>query len=502
MAPLSSKGDALTGAGAFRALHKAEGFEFVPFQRRFLKRSLKPGIVIAALSAPRGSGKSLLASRLLAEALPGGARFVAGSESVLLSGSMNQSRAVFRFLRAMFPCPDHQEKKCRACGLRWVDSLQRIGVTHWASDTRITVRGKSGKLALGLVNAPLLIGDEPAAWDVQAGQEMIDSLITSAGKTRQLLCLIGTLSPGAPGGWWRELIAAGSQPGVYIQKLEADPAKWSSWREVLRVNPVTKINGLLRDALRRELDEAKRDSRAKARFLSYRLNVPSADESTVLLTVDEFERIAGRDVSERVGRPTVGVDLGAGRAWSAATAVWPSGRTEAVAIAPGMPNLDGQEKRDRVPRGTYARLKADGVLTTDGDLRVPRVQTLIDRVMRWRPISISCDRFRLSELEDAVAGRVPVLPRGQRWSESSSDIRSLRRMALDGPLSVDESSRHLLAASLAASRVESDQQGSLRLIKSTRTNCGRDDAVVSWVLACGARDRVPVVAGLRRSLLV
>ena len=79
----------------------------------------------------------------------------------------------------------------------------------------------------------------------------------------------------------------------------------------------------------------------------------------------------------------------------------------------------------------------------------------------------------------------------------------LRRQALDGPLSVEESSRGLLAASLAAAKIESDQQGSLRLIKSSRTNCGRDDAVVSWVLAAGARDRVPVVrGGLTRSLLV
>ena len=339
--PLKSSVGLNTGAWMSCALQFKEEFTFSPFQKRFLVRSLAPDIAISALTTPRGEGKSLLASRLLNEALPGGRLFVPASESVLLAGSMNQARAVFRFLRAMYPCPDHLEKKCPHCGLRWMDSLQRVGVTHWASETKITVRGKSGKLALGLVNCPIIVGDEPASWDVIGGQEMIDALVTSAGKTKQLLCLIGTLAPGVEGGWWRTLIAAGNQPGIYIQTLVGDPTKWDRWREVLRVNPVAKVNTILRSALRRELDEAKRDSRAKARFLSFRLNVPSADDVSVLLTVDEFARVAERDVPTRTGRPVVGIDCGAGRAWSAAVAIWPSGRVEAIALAPGTPNIRG-----------------------------------------------------------------------------------------------------------------------------------------------------------------
>ena len=253
-----------TEGGAFCA-RQDEKITYLPFQRRFLARSLRPGVAISALSVPRGEGKSLLASDLLTEALPGGRRYLAGGESILLAGSMNQARTVFRFLRERYPCPNHTERKCTACELRWTDSYQRIGVTHWPTDTRITVRGKSGKLALGLANCPIIVGDEPASWDVLAGQEMIDALITAAGKTRQLLCLIGTLAP-AREGWWRELISTGSQPGIYVQSLQANPEKLDQWREVLRVNPVAKVNPILRDALRREFDEAKRDDRAKARF--------------------------------------------------------------------------------------------------------------------------------------------------------------------------------------------------------------------------------------------
>ena len=500
--PMETPGRANTGAGVSCAPEKKESVKFLPFQRRFLTRSLSPALAISCCSTPRGSGKSLMASRLLNEALPGGKLFIPAAESVLLAGSMNQARAVFRFLRAMYPCPKHLDKKCPRCGLRWLDSMQRIGVTHWASDTRITVRGKSGKLALGLVNCPIIVGDEPASWDVTGGQEMIDALITAAGKTRQLLCLIGTLAPGGEGGWWRDLIAAGCQPGVYVQTLAGNPAKWNQWREVLRVNPVAKVNTILRSALRRELDEAKGDSRSAARFKSFRLNIPSADDVSVLLTVDEFERVVAREVPPRVGRPVVGVDCGAGRAWSAAVAVWPNGRTEAIALAPGTPSLTAQETRDRVPRGTYARLVADGVLRSDGDLRVPRVSALVKAIMPWRPTSITCDRFRLSELQDAVGGRCPVEPRGQRWSEASEDIRALRRFALDGPLSIEPSSRRLLYASLAVAKIESDQQGSLRLLKNSRHNTGRDDVVVAWVAAAGARARIrPRRGGLTRSLI-
>ena len=182
--------------------------------------------------------------------------------------------------------------------------------------------------------------------------------------------------------------------------------------------------------------------------------------------------------------------------------MWKNGRVEALAVAPGFPSIEHQERRDGVPTGTYHRLVADGVLTTDGDLRVPRVKTLVDKLLAARPRSITCDRFRLSELQDAVGGRCRVEPRGQRWSESSEDIRSLRRMALDGPLSVEARSRHLIAASLAASKVESDDQGSLRLIKSSSTNSGRDDVVVAWVGAAGALARVrPRRGGLIRSLI-
>ena len=66
-------------------------FPLKPFQRRFVSAVLRPGITRAALSLPRGNGKSWLAGYLASEALrPGGALFRAGDENVLLSGSFDR----------------------------------------------------------------------------------------------------------------------------------------------------------------------------------------------------------------------------------------------------------------------------------------------------------------------------------------------------------------------------------------------------------------------------
>ena len=68
-----------------------------PFQRRFLKAALAPGIEVAALSLPRGNGKTTLLAYLAARALtPGDALFVPGSQNVLIAGSIKQSRPGFR----------------------------------------------------------------------------------------------------------------------------------------------------------------------------------------------------------------------------------------------------------------------------------------------------------------------------------------------------------------------------------------------------------------------
>ena len=89
--------------------------------------------------------------------------------------------------------------------------------------------------------------------------------------------------------------------------------------------------------------------------------------------------------------------------------------------------------------------------------------------------------------------KCPVIGRRQRWSESSEDIRALRKLALDGPLTVEVGSRPLLAHSLAVSKTENDTSGNVRMVKMSHGNTSRDDVAVAWCLAAGrlamARER-------------
>ena len=492
--PMQTSKDSRTGAGLLYTTIQKK-FRLRPFQERFMERVLSPDIRRAILCLSRGQGKSTLGGYIVAESVrPGGSLFRAGDENVLLSGSFDQSRYVYRAAKSMLP----------EYGYRFQDNKQCVQITHELTGTKLIVKSSRARGAFGIVGARVAIADEPGSWDSVNGELMADALDGAIGKPESNLIVIyiGTLAPGSANGWWRQLVEAGSSGSTYVQSLQGDPEKWDRWCEIRRCNPLMARFPESRKTLLEERDAARRDMRLKARYLSYRLNCPTQDETRILLSVDEYKRVLDREVPPRYGRPHAAVDLGAGRAFSAGCLVYPSGRTEALAICPGEPSIEAQEKRDGAPTGTYQRLVADGVLTTDGGLRVPRVKTLVDKLLALRPRSITCDRFRYSELLDAVGGRCRVEPRGQRWSEASADIRSLRQMALDGPLSVVEKSRNLIAASLSASKVESDDQGSLRLVKSSSTNTGRDDVCVAWAMVCGAISRVPVRrGGLTRSCI-
>ena len=334
-----------------------------PFQRTFIRAATAPGIDTAALSLPRGNGKSALAGYLVARILdPADKLFRAGTESVLCAASIEQARIVFRFAR---------ETLEPAGGYRFLDSFTRNSIVHKATNTRLRVIGSNGKTAMGLVNCPWAICDEPGAWETNGGTLLHDAIETAKGKPFSPLraLYIGTLAP-ATAGWWRDMIDDGTGGSVYVMALRGDPETWDQWQTIRKANPLTAISAPFRKKLLEERDNARADTRLKARFLSYRLNVPSGDESSMLLTVDDWERVTSRAVPERAGRPIVGIDLGAGRAWSAAAAIWRSGRIEAIAIAPGIPSLEAQEKRDRVPAGTYRQLAASGALRVADGLRV------------------------------------------------------------------------------------------------------------------------------------
>ena len=160
-------------------------------------------------------------------------------------------------------------------------------------------------------------------------------------------------------------------------------------------------------------------------------------------------------------------------------------------MAPGIPDLASQERRDHVATGTYRKLHESGSLMIAEGLRVQPPAALWDAIVEaWGyPAMIVCDRFRLAELQDVVDPSVPIEPRVTRWSEASSDIRALRQHCKDGPFAIAEESRSLIAASLAVSEVKNDDQGNTRLSKKGSNNTARDDVAASLTLAAGAYQR-------------
>ena len=465
----------------------------LPFHARWIRNTFADDIQISAMSCSRGSAKSWIVGQLAALGLrPGSPLFQPAIETLVVSASLEQSRIILGFVReALDDVLDDY---------RFLDSGQRLAVTHKATGTKLRVLSSSGKRAMGLSQFHTIYADEPGSYEVRGGALMYDALRLSIGKLPgQRLVLIGTRAPAEEGGWWPGLLDGGSGPGTHVTVLSApDGEPWDAWPTIRKVNPLVMHNASLRRTILRERDDARRDESQRPAFEGYRLNRQTEIYKDMLIPADAWRRVEGRPVPGRQGRPLVGLDLGAERSWSAAWCTWPNGRSECYAVCPGIPNLAERERQDAMPRGLYRRLLDDGVLVVDEDLRVSRPTTLIDHLVGVgiRPQTIYCDRFQIGSLKDAVGGRWPIVDRVARWSDATEDIVGFRRLVADGPLAITEECRGLARLGLSQAVVHSDDQGSVRLAKR-RHGRSRDDVAAGAVLSCGALARI-LARGVRR----
>ena len=129
---------------------------------------------------------------------------------------------------------------------------------------------------MGLVKCPWVICDEPGSWKPMDGLLMWDAIDTAHGKPESVMTviLIGTIAPTMTG-WWPELLERDSRGSRYVQLLQGNRERWDDLKHVHSVNPLFAKFPEGRAQLREERDEARNDTRLKARFLSYRLNVPN-----------------------------------------------------------------------------------------------------------------------------------------------------------------------------------------------------------------------------------
>ena len=453
------------------------------FQRRFLKAALAPGVEIAALSLPRGNGKTTLLAHLAARSLtPGDPLFVPAASNVLIAGSIKQSRPGFRLARASLG----------EDGYRFEDSNQAVKILHLASQTRLDVHAANAKTALGWLGARLILVDEGAV----VGGDLWDAIATTAGKGETTIIVAGTLAPSGRDDWWPKLVKRGSGPGVHVTAMQGDPDTWDTWPTIRKCNPLVAVNPRLRRTLLRERDEARRDERLRARFLSLRLNLPTRTDGRELIPPHQWEAVMDRPVPPREGAAVLGLDLGASRSWSAAALWWRNGRAEVYASIPGIPDIDVQERSLGFGRGVLRSMVAQGTVAVAEGKRVADIDVLLDRLPAVDVQGVVADRFLAGAMGDALAARryPPVEWRVSQWSTATEDLASFRRYVLDGPLSVARECRPLATIGMADAEVERDTSGNARLHK--RDWRKRDDVAAALLLAGGAVRRWPVAAPL------
>ena len=134
---------------------------------------------------------------------PGDPLFEAGVENILVSSSTNQARIVLEFARAALG---------EAEGYRW----RNDGVVHLESRARVRIVSSDPRRALGLgANVRIIIADEPGAWAPIQGRRLWDAMLTSLGKRKTQIVVVGTLAP-APThrtreSWWPSLRSGGER---------------------------------------------------------------------------------------------------------------------------------------------------------------------------------------------------------------------------------------------------------------------------------------------------
>ena len=274
-----------------------------------------------------GLGKTFIAAWLLARCLtPGDSLYTAGREVVLGASTLEQARLTYGFIREWLePTGEY----------RFIDSAQRgLGIVHKATNTRlraISIQRKRFSFGLVRVSVPSCI-DEPGA--------LGDSRWANAGRFA---------IHGARQGWFqtqgypdRNACAYGGQRRALVARprLTTEPRgghtystsraisnHGTRWPTIRRANPLINLDAHTRKVVLEERDAAQGWTRGlKARFLSpTALTFQARDESAMLLTVDDWKAVERRPVPEADGKPIVGADLGGGRAWSAAVAVFPIG---------------------------------------------------------------------------------------------------------------------------------------------------------------------------------
>ena len=479
------------GQGARRG----KAFRVLPWERRFLRGALAPGVHESALSMARGGGKSTFTAALALAALDGPLA-EPESEVLVVAASLSQARIVFRHvLRFLGERADDRRE------FRRQDTVSRAMIQNRENGVLLDLKGANPATLHGAAPS-LVIADELAQWPANRIDPMLAALDTSLGKIPgSRLWKIGTRPATAD-----HPFALALKTADYVQvhaAREGDPDFWR--RTWARACPSLRAPGFepLEAKIRAEAKRARRDPAALASFRALRLNAGVPDTlASVLIEAETWARIEGE--AEAAGPCVWGVDLGGTAAQSAVAAYWPgTGRLDVLAAFPAVPGLAERGLRDGVG-SLYRDMARRGELTVHDGHAVDVSRLLRDALDRFgRPVAVSADRWREAELRDALEGAgVPMASlslRGMGYRDGGADVRAFRRAIAEGKVAPRVSL--LLRAAMAEARTVTDPAGNAKLAKAKeggRRERARDDAAAAAILAVAEGVRRGAVKPVRR----
>ena len=469
-------------------------FKLLPWQRRYLRGAFKPGVMDAALSCGRGSGKTTFISAIAAATVDvKGPLVQPRAESIVVASSFEQGLIAFRHILSFLQPTFEKYGVGAAHRYRVQDSANRASITDTSTGAMLRVVGSDPARAHGLAPA-LVLADEVAVWPRGNVEAMISVLKTSGGKIPDARMLWLGTRPASGAHLFEKMLLPGGADYRQVHAADADdnPFSIKSWR---KANPGLDQMPDLLTVIKKEAARAAKDGETLASFKALRLNQGISDvRESWLLDSGTWADIERSD-TPKMGKYFLGIDLGENASMSCAAGFWPdTGALAAIGVFPEQPDLLTRGHNDGVGE-LYVRAAERGELYQAGELVSDPAELLRLALEQWgRPFKLVIDTWRKDKLKEILGNSefppTPIEVRRHGFLDGSADIREFRDAALDGHLFPFPSL--LLRSAIAEARTIFDAAGNTKLVKagSGRRRSARDDAICAAIIAIAVARRV------------